>query len=64
VGGANHALVILGSIRKQAEQSTWKNPGSSIPLCPLYQLLIPESYPVCVPALAFLKNEQQYDHAN
>jgi hypothetical protein len=41
VGGAIPGLVVLGSIRKQAEQARESKPISSIPPWPLHQLLLP-----------------------
>jgi hypothetical protein len=41
VGGAIPGLVVLGSIREQAEQARGSKPVSSIPSWPLYQLLLP-----------------------
>jgi hypothetical protein len=41
VGGAIPGLVVLGSIRKQAEQASGSKPVSSIPPWPLHQLLLP-----------------------
>jgi hypothetical protein len=41
VGGANPGLVVLGFIRKQAEQARGSKPVSNIPPCPLHQLLLP-----------------------
>jgi hypothetical protein len=40
VGGAIPGLVILGSIRKQAEQARGSKPVSNIPPWPLHQLLL------------------------
>jgi hypothetical protein len=45
MGGAIPGLVVLGSLRKQAEQAMGNRPVSSTP-CPLYQLLPPGSCPV------------------
>jgi hypothetical protein len=44
VGGAIPGLVyiILGSIRKQAEQARGSKPVSNIPPWPLHQLLLPD----------------------
>jgi hypothetical protein len=44
LSGAIPGLVVLGSIRKQAEQGRGRKPVSSIPLWPLYPLLPPSSY--------------------
>jgi hypothetical protein len=41
VGDATPGLVVLGSIRKQAEQARGSTPVSSAPLWPLHQLLLP-----------------------
>jgi hypothetical protein len=46
VGGAILGLVILGSMRKQAEQARGNKPVSSTPPWPLHQLLPPGSCPV------------------
>jgi hypothetical protein len=46
VGGAIPGLVVLGSIRNQAEQSTRSKPVSSNPPCSLHQLLPAGSHPV------------------
>jgi hypothetical protein len=45
VGDAIPGLVILGSIRKQAEQTMRSKPISSVPPWPLHQLLPPASCP-------------------
>ena len=42
VGGATFGLVVLGSIRKQAEQSRGSKPVRNIPPWPLHQLLLPD----------------------
>ena len=42
VGGAIPALVVLGSIRKQAEQARGSKPVRNIPPWPLHQLLLPD----------------------
>jgi hypothetical protein len=42
VSGAIPGLVVLGSIRKQAEQARGSNPVSKIPPWPLHQLLLPD----------------------
>jgi hypothetical protein len=44
VGGAIPGLVILGSIRKQAEQGRGSKPVSSTPPRPLHQLLLPDLF--------------------
>jgi hypothetical protein len=46
VSGAITGLVVLGSIRKQAEQGRGSNPVSSTRPWPLHQLLPTGSYPV------------------
>jgi hypothetical protein len=60
VGGAIPGLVVLGSIRKQAEQARGSNPVSGTPPLPLYQLLLPSSCPVWVPVLSSFGDEQQW----
>jgi hypothetical protein len=42
VGGTIPGLVVLGSLREQAEQARGSNPVKSIPPWPLHQLLHPE----------------------
>jgi hypothetical protein len=42
VGGTIPGLVVLGSIRKQAEQARGSKPVSNIPPWPLHQLLLPD----------------------
>jgi hypothetical protein len=42
VGGAIPGLVVLGSIRKQAEQARGIKQVSHIPPLPLYQLRLPD----------------------
>jgi hypothetical protein len=42
VGCAIPGLVVLGSIRKQAEQARGSKPVSSIPPWSLHQLLLPD----------------------
>jgi len=42
VGGIIPGLVLLGSIRKQAEQSRGSKPESNIPPWPLHQFLLPD----------------------
>jgi hypothetical protein len=42
VGGAISGLVVLGSIRKQAEQARASKPVRNIPPWPLHQLLLPD----------------------
>jgi hypothetical protein len=41
VGGTISGLVVLGSIREQAEQARGSKPVSNIPPWPLHQLLLP-----------------------
>jgi hypothetical protein len=53
VGGTIPGLVVLGSIRQQAEQARGSKPVSSIPPWPLHQLLLPDK-PACVPVLISL----------
>jgi hypothetical protein len=59
VAGAIPRLVVLGSIRKQAEQTRGSKLVSSIPPWPLHQLLPPSSCPVWVPLLTSFDDEQQ-----
>ena len=40
VGGTIPGLVVLGSIRKQAEQARGNKPVSNIPRWPVHQLLL------------------------
>jgi hypothetical protein len=42
VGGTISGLVVLGSIREQAEQSRGSKPVRNIPPWPLHQLLLPD----------------------
>jgi hypothetical protein len=42
VGGTISGLVVLGSIREQAEQARGSKPISNIPPWPLHQLLLPD----------------------
>ena len=42
VGGIISGLVVLGSIREQAEQSRWSKPVRNISPWPLHQLLLPD----------------------
>jgi hypothetical protein len=42
VGGAIPGLVVLGSIRKQAEQARGSKPVRNIPPWPLHQFLLPD----------------------
>jgi hypothetical protein len=46
VDGAIPGLVVLGSVKKQAEKAKGSNPVSSTPPWPLHQLLPPSSCPV------------------
>jgi hypothetical protein len=41
VGGVIPGLVVLDSIRKQAEQARGGKPANNIPPWPLHQLLLP-----------------------
>ena len=41
-GGAIPGLVVLGSIREQAEQARGNKPVSNIPPWPLHQVLLPD----------------------
>ena len=41
VGGTIPGLVVLGSIREQAEQARGSKPARNIPPWPLHQLLLP-----------------------
>jgi hypothetical protein len=42
VGGAISGLVVLGSIREQAEQARGSKPVKNIPPWPPHQLLLPD----------------------
>jgi hypothetical protein len=42
VGGAIPGLVVLSSIREQAEQARGSKPLNNIPPWPLHQLLLPD----------------------
>jgi hypothetical protein len=42
VGGAISGLVVLGSVREQAEQARGSKPVRNIPPWPLHQLLLPD----------------------
>jgi hypothetical protein len=44
VGGTISGLVVLGSIREQAEQARGSKPVRNIPLWPLHQLLLPDLF--------------------
>ena len=46
VSSAIPGWLVLGSIRKQAEQAKGSKPVSNIPPWPVYQHLLPSSYPV------------------
>jgi hypothetical protein len=59
VGGAIPGLVVLGFIRKQAEQDRRRNPVNRTPPWLLHQLLLPCSHPLCVPVLTSFGDEQQ-----
>jgi hypothetical protein len=59
VGSAIPGLVVLGSVRKQAEQARGSKPVSSTPPWPLHQLLPSGSCPERVPVLTFFDDEQQ-----
>jgi hypothetical protein len=41
VGGAIPGLLVLGSIREEAEQARGSKPVNNIPPWPLHQLLLP-----------------------
>ena len=51
VGDAIPGLVVLGSIRKQAEQARGSKPVRNIPPWPLHQLLLPDllEFQSCLP---------------
>jgi hypothetical protein len=53
VGSAIPGLVVLGSIRQQAEQERGSKPVSSTPPWPLHQLLPPDllEFQSCLPPL-------------
>jgi hypothetical protein len=53
VDGAIPGLVVLGSIRKQAEQGRGSKPVSNIPPWPLHQLLLPDllEFQSCLPSV-------------
>jgi hypothetical protein len=42
VGGAISRMVVLGSVKEQAEQARGSKPVRSIPPWPLHQLLLPD----------------------
>jgi hypothetical protein len=44
VGGTISGLVVLGSIREQAEQARGGKPVKNIPPWPLHQLLLPDLF--------------------
>ena len=56
VGGTISGLVVLDSIREQAEQARGSKPVRNIPPWPLHQLLLP----ACVPVLTSFGDEQQH----
>ena len=58
VGDAICGLVVLGSIRKQAEQVRRIKPVIHAPPWPLHQLLPPSYFPVCF-CYCFFGDEQQ-----
>jgi hypothetical protein len=60
VGGITPGLVVLGFIRKQAEQALRNKPVSSTHLWPLYWLQPPGSHTVEVSALAAFDDELLY----
>jgi hypothetical protein len=60
IGGAIPGLVVMGSIRKQAEQARRSKPVSSAPPWPLHQFLPPGSCSACVPVLTSFSDEQRY----
>jgi hypothetical protein len=47
VGGSIPGLVILGSIRKQSEQTRGSKPVSNIPPWSLHQVLLPDLLELC-----------------
>jgi hypothetical protein len=53
VGGAISELVVLGSIREQAEQANKKHPSMASALAPAF-------WPAWVPVLTFFGDQQQY----
>ena len=59
LGGFIPGLVVLGSIKEQAEQARGSKPVSSIPPWPLHQFLPPGSCPVWIPVLTSFDDEQQ-----
>ena len=59
VGAAIPGLVVLGSLRKQAEQAMGSKLVSSSPSWPLHQLLPQGSCPARVPVLTSSSDEQQ-----
>jgi hypothetical protein len=62
MGSIIPGLVVLGSIRKQAEQARGTKPlGSTLPW-PLHQLLPSSSCSVLVPVLTSFGDEHQYIH--
>jgi hypothetical protein len=59
VGGVIPGLVVLRSIKKQAEQAEGSRPVSSIPPWPLHQLRPLGSCPVGVPVLTSFGDARQ-----
>lgn len=57
MGGAIPWLVVVGSIRKKADQATRSKSVSSILLLPLHQFLPPSFCPVCAPELTAFEDE-------
>jgi hypothetical protein len=60
VVGSIPGLVVLGSIRKQAEQAMGCKPVSCTPPWPLFQFLPPGSCPAFVPVLTSFNDELQF----
>jgi hypothetical protein len=58
VGGTISGLVVLGSIREQAEQARGGKPVKNIPPWPLHQLLLPD---LLSSSPDILGDEQQYE---
>ena len=58
VGGTIPGLIVLGSIRRQAEQVRRSKSVSNIPPWPLHQLLLLGSCPVSVSVLTFFGDER------
>ena len=61
VGGAIPGLVVLGSIRRQAEQAMESKPGSSSPPLLLHQLLPPGP---CLESLITIIDRLQFGTVN